>query len=393
MAAPTILAAASTAWAAGPWVADVQEAMPFLGVASLWIALIVAVVAVMTVISARMRAGKKAARAIRNIAETLLDANTYRHLHDVTFVSRDATVHIDHVVVSPFGVFVIEIMGMRGMNMHGMNMHGMDMHGMNMRGEVSGKAFDPDWTLSRRGETVTFPNPLRPNYNRKLALNELLRLGEDKFFSIIAFTDDVTFRFAMPDNVTRGKGLAEAIRSRDAALIDEREVPDIVNRIRAAMVQAPKAPSPRSRTSGPAHLRYMNLLKFAAMAAALAGGGHVMHNTTQFPDIPSHWNPMTWFTDATPPSRADITRTEPGKHAKTPRSDAYGILTIRAGKDTHLTLSDPKNGSKVLELGIKAGESRDVEIRKGYYRAEIVQDGQLRTRTVSFIGASGTLEL
>lgn len=373
MAAPTILATASTAWAAGPWVAGVQEAMPFLGVASFWIALIVAVVAVMTVVTARMRAGKNAARTIRNIAETLLDANTYRHLHDVTFVSRDATVHIDHVVVSPFGVFVIEV--------------------MDMRGEVSGKAFDPDWTLTRRGETVKFPNPLRPNFNRKLALNELLRLGEDRFFSIIAFTDDVTFRLAMPDNVTRGKGLIEAIRSRDAALIDEGEVPDIVNRIRTAMVQPPKASATRSRSAGPAHLRYMNLLKFAAMAAALAGGGHVLHNTAQFPDIPSNWNPVTWFTGATSPSRVDITRTKPSRTVKTPRSDAFGILTIRAGKDTSLTLSDPKSGSKVLELGIKAGESRDVELKKGHYRAEIMQDGQLRTRTVSFIGASGNLDL
>ena len=373
MAAPIIPTTASTAWAAGPWVAGVEEAMPFLGLVSFWIALIVAVVAVMTVVTARMRAGKQAGRKIRGILETFLDASAYRHLHDVTFVSGDATVHIDHVVVSPFGVFVIEI--------------------MDMRGEVSGKAFDPDWTLTSRGETVKFPNPLRPNYNRKLALNELLRLGEEKFFSIIAFTDDVTFRFAMPDNVTRGKGLIEAIRSRDTALIEERELPGIVNRIRAAMTQTPAPSTRRSPKAAPSHLRYMNLLKFAAMAAALAGGGHVLHNTTQFPDIPSSWNPVTWITGDTTPSRIDITRSAPAKGARTPRSDAYGILTIKAARDTRLTLSDPKSGSKVLELGIKAGESRDVELRKGHYRAEILQDGQLRTRTVSFIGASGTLDL
>ena len=373
MAATITFAAASTAWAAGPWVAGIEEAMPFLGLASFWIALIVAVVAVMTVVTARMRAGKQAGRKIRSILSTRLDANVYRHLHDVTFLSQDATIHIDHIVVSPFGVFVIEI--------------------KTMRGEVSGKAFDPDWTLTSRGETVKFPNPLRPNYNRKLALNELLRLGEDRFFSIIAFTDDVTFGLAMPDNVTRGTGLVEAIRSRDKALIDEREIPDIVNRIKAAMIQAPAPTARRSPKAAPSHLRFMNLLKFAAMAVALAGGGHVLHNTTQFPDIPSNWNPVTWFTGAATPSKIDITRSAPAKNAKAPRSDAHGILTIKAGKDTQLTLSDPESGSKVLELGIKAGESRDVELRKGHYRAEIVQDGQSRTRTVSFIGASGTLDL
>lgn len=373
MAAPINLAAASTAWAAGPWVAGIEEAMPFLGLASFWIALIVAVVAVTTVVTARMRAGKQAGRKIRNILETRLDANAYRHLHDVTFVSGDATVHIDHIVVSPFGVFVVQI--------------------ADMRGEVSGKAFDPDWTLTRRDETVKFSNPLRPNYNRKLALNELLRLGEDRFFSIIAFTDDVTFGLAMPDNVTRGTGLIEAIRSRDKALIDEGEIPDIVNRIRAAMAQAPTPSAKRSRKAAPSHLRYMNLLKFAAMAVALAGGGHVLHNTTQFPDIPSSWNPVTWLTGATTPSRIDITRSEPAKRGKAPRSDAYGILTVKAGKDTRLTLTDPESGSKVLDLNIKAGESREVEIRKGRYTAEIMQNGQLRVHAVSFIGATGTLEL
>jgi hypothetical protein len=42
---------------------------------------------------------------------------------------------------------------------------------------------------------------------------------------------------------------------------------------------------------------------------------------------------------------------------------------------------------------LKAGESRDIEIRKGHYRAQIEQDGRMRVRVVSFIGASGTLEL
>jgi hypothetical protein len=68
---------------------------------------------------------------------------------------------------------------------------------------------------------------------------------------------------------------------------------------------------PTARHQEPIRLRYMNVLKFAAMAAALAGGGHVLHNTAQFPDIPSRWNPVTWFTGETTPSKIEITRTEP----------------------------------------------------------------------------------
>jgi len=136
----------------------------------------------------------------------------------------------------------------------------------------------------------------------------------------------------------------------------------------------------------------MNLLKFAAMAAALAGGAHVLHTTTQYPDIPSRWNPVTWFTGKTA-TRAEITRTEPARRGNTSRSVDYGFLHVTAGKDTQLTLTDSGGGPPVLELSIKAGESREIELRKGYHKAEIIQDGKLRVRLVSFIGGTGRLDL
>ncbi len=369
----TTLATAFSTWLSRTWMPQADEALPFLSLAAFWIALIVAVVAVMAAISSKMRAGRPAGRRIRKIAETLLPPGTYRHLHDVTFETREGVVHIDHIVISPFGIFVIEA--------------------MEKRGEISGKAFDPDWTQTARGETIPFPNPLKPNFNRKLALGALLGIAQDRLFSVIAFTEEATFRFAMPDNVTRGKGLADYIRSRDAALIADGDIPAIMDRIRAAMTEKPAGAAPRPGTKSPSRLRYMNVLKFAAMAAALAGGGHVLHNTAQFPDIPSRWNPVTWFTGETTPSKIEITRTEPARRVKPPRSDAYGILTIKAGKDTRLTLADRQSGSAILVLDLKAGESRDIEIRKGHYRAQIEQDGRMRVRVVSFIGASGTLEL
>mgnify|MGYP001244562896 CR=1 FL=1 len=153
----------------------------------------------------------------------------------------------------------------------------------------------------------------------------------------------------------------------------------------------PVRSGPQGRQA-PSLLRFMNLLKFAAMAAALAGGTHVLHNTTQYPDIPSRWNPVTWFTGKTA-TRAEVTRTEPARRCKTPRSVGYGFLHVTAGKDTQLTLTDSGGGSPVLKLSIKAGESRDIELRKGYYKAKIIPDGKLRIRLVSFIGSTGRLDL
>lgn len=366
----------SAAWAASPWIARLEDAQPFAAAAAPWVALIAAVVAVAAFLTSRRETGKRAPGKIRKLAEALLNPGTYRQFHDVSFQTREGAVHIGHVLVSPFGVFVIE--------------------SMDERGEIDGKTFDPDWTRTFRGRTDTFPNPLRPNFNRKLALGNLLGLGEDRLFSVVAFTDEARFRNPMPDNVTRGKGFADYVLSKDTPLIAESDIPAVVARIEATMANRPAArqakagPAGRKTCSGAGRLRFMNLLKFAAMASVLAGGAHVLHNTAQYPDLP--FNPVTWLTGEAP-SKAEITRSQPVRTEKTPRSDAFGILRLTAARATSLTLVDAQSGKTVLSLELRQGESREVELPRGRYTARILQDGAERTRLVSFIGATGALDL
>ena len=370
-----VLVTGSTVWAATAWAADAEGAKPFLGIAGIWIALIVAIVAVMSVATSRWYAGKHTGRRTRKIAEAFLDRQTYRQLHDVILETKDGPVRIDHVVVSRFGVFVIEA--------------------MDMRGEILGRAFDPEWTQTVGVERIKFQNPLRPNYNRKLALDGLLQIGEHKIFSVIAFTGGSKFQVDMPDNVTQGKDFVKYIKSKDTVLINDSEIQGIVDTIQAARLKRPPAADRRTgrggrQAGGP--LRFMNLLKFAAIALAVSGGAHVLHNTTQFPSLPWDFNPVTWITGTTPPERIEITRTEPTKSDKAQRSNAHIILTLKAGQDTRLTLIEQESGRKVLSLEMKKGEAREIELKKGYYSAEILQTGNLRIKSVSAIGSTGTLE-
>lgn len=365
---PTIPAA----WAASPWTARLEEAGPFAAAAAPWLALIAVVVAAMTLLASRRGPGKRAARTLRKLAAALLDPGTYRQFHDVSFQTRQGEERIDLLLVSPFGVFVVDC--------------------RDEAGEIDGKAFDAEWTRTFRGVPATFPNPLRPNFERKLALGGLLGLDGDRLFSVVAFTDGASFRHPMPDNVTRGKGLADYVASRDTALMSESDVAAVLARTAEAMARRPAAPGRtpgRTRSAGKSSrspLRFMNALKFAAMA----GGAHVFHNTTQYPDIP--FNPVRWLTGETP-SRAEITSRQPLRTEKTPRSDAYGILKISARKSTSLTLADEQSGETVLNLDLKPRETREIELRKGRYTARILQDGAVRTRLVSFIGSTGALEL
>lgn len=369
---PTI----SAAWAASPWTARLEEAGPFAMTIAPWVALISVVVAAMAFLTSRRGPEKRAARKMRKLIGSVLDPATYRPFHDVAFQTREGAVRIDHVLVSPFGVFVIE--------------------SMDERGEIAGKAFDPDWTRTFRGETTKFPNPLRPNFNRKLALGNLAGIGEDKLFSVIAFTDEARFAHPMPDNVTRGKGLADYITSRKTPILTASDIEAVTARIAETMSGRPVAPRPRTGQTGPKgrtgprQLRFMNLLKFAAMASVLAGGAHILHNTAQFPDMP--FNPVTWFTGEAP-SKAVVSRKQAIRTDAAPQSDAHGILRVTAARGTSLTLIDERSGETVLSLELKRGESREVELRKGHYTARILQDGAVRTRRVSFIAARGALEL
>lgn len=43
-------------------------------------------------------------------------------------------------------------------------------------------------------------------------------------------------------------------------------------------------------------------------------------------------------------------------------------------------------------MEIREGQSKEVEIKKGSYKAEILQTGKREVSTVSFIGDTGVLE-
>lgn len=47
-------------------------------------------------------------------ARLFLDKNTYHLIRNVTLPTEDGTTQIDHIIVSPYGVFVVETKNMKG---------------------------------------------------------------------------------------------------------------------------------------------------------------------------------------------------------------------------------------------------------------------------------------
>lgn len=134
--------------------------MPYLLVA------IVAVFALLRLFEPRIK-GYLGERAIRRIFVRLPKAE-YFALHDVLLQSEKNTVQIDHILVSKYGIFVIET--------------------KNYQGWIFGDEYSKQWTQSIYRHKSRFMNPIHQNYGHIQALQKLLALGNDDFISIIAFS-------------------------------------------------------------------------------------------------------------------------------------------------------------------------------------------------------------
>ncbi|MBA6264293.1 nuclease-related domain-containing protein [Colwellia sp. Bg11-12] len=129
-----------------------------------------------------------------------MPSNQYSIINDVTLPLDDGgTTQIDHIIVSPFGVFVIET--------------------KNMKGWIFGNEKQAKWTQTIYRTKHSFQNPLRQNYKHAQTLAQLLNLPAELFHSVIIFTKNAEFKTNMPLNVGHLKGMIAFIMSFKSSLI------------------------------------------------------------------------------------------------------------------------------------------------------------------------------
>lgn len=98
-----------------------------------------------------------------------LPSAEYRVLNDLVLNDSHGLHQIDHVVVSPYGIYVVET--------------------KNYTGSVIGDAKYANWLLYVGGQKRKFHSPLRQNYGHIKCLQELLGLDESMFVSIVCFAN------------------------------------------------------------------------------------------------------------------------------------------------------------------------------------------------------------
>lgn len=140
-----------------------------------------------------------------------LDEKVYHLIKNVTLPTDDGSTQIDHIVVSVYGVFVIET--------------------KNMKGWIFGGERQRTWTQKLFKESYKFQNPLFQNYKHTQTLKSLLQLSDDQIHSVVAFTGESTFKTPMPENVTQGGGYIRYIKSKTKPVLPELAVQNIVEKI------------------------------------------------------------------------------------------------------------------------------------------------------------------
>ena len=145
-----------------------------------------------------------------------LPPQQYKLLNDVMLQTDYGTTQIDHIVVSVYGIFVIET--------------------KNYKGWITGSEYGEHWTKNMYGKKYTFRNPLMQNYAHVKALEEKLGLPEDRFIPIVAFSDNSDIKVKTKTPVVYIGQLTWVIRQYRTLMFQEKELDLLVEKIKSANI-------------------------------------------------------------------------------------------------------------------------------------------------------------
>lgn len=161
------------------------------------------------------------------------DSETYHLIKDVTLPTKSGTTQIDHILVSPYGVFVIET--------------------KNMKGWIFGNSKQARWTVTNYGKKHKFQNPVRQNFRHLKVLQKLLNLDNHQLHSLVIFVGSSTFKTPMPNNVVKGGKYRSFIESKKEVVLSDAQITQIIAAIDTGRLE-------RSFKTNREHVKHVNKL-------------------------------------------------------------------------------------------------------------------------------------
>jgi hypothetical protein len=190
---------------------------------------------------------------VRHALKNSLPSSYYTVFNNVSLDTGSRTTQIDHVVVSPYGIFVIET--------------------RHLYGWIAGSVNDHVWTRTLLRFSRRLQNPIRQNQAHIRALQGLLGVDSAKFHSLLVMTGGARFASAMPVNVTTMGGLLPFIQVRTDRLMDFEESERVAMVIRTCRLPAGRL----IETSGPGRVKSGNWLTTAMHTLGNLPGMKIHH--------------------------------------------------------------------------------------------------------------------
>jgi hypothetical protein len=146
----------------------------------------------------------------------------YHLLNHLTLKSSGGTTQVDHVLVSRFGIFVIET--------------------KHYSGWIFANSNDRHWTQVLYRTKSRFQNPVRQNYRHVCAIRELLDfLPAEAVQSNVVFTGNAEFKTPMPDGVFTLAGYLAHLDRQAIEVMSANRVQFCVGRLETARLALTRA--------------------------------------------------------------------------------------------------------------------------------------------------------
>ncbi len=152
------------------------------------------------------RAGRKGQQGEKEVQRILkkLPETEYIVLNDVLLPAGKGMTQIDHVVVSLYGIFVIEA--------------------KNYKGKIYGTHDGEKWSQYVDGEEYNFRNPIKQNTAHVMAIEELTHLSDRYIVPLVVFTGSATLKVLDCDEVIYDGMLYETICQYQTALFTPKQM-------------------------------------------------------------------------------------------------------------------------------------------------------------------------
>ncbi len=165
--------------------------------------------------------GAAGERRVNSVLSRGLAEQDYILLDDLTLPTTHGTTQIDHIVLSRYGIFVIET--------------------KNISGWIFGSKTQARWTQVIHRHKSQFQNPLRQNYHHVKVVQDLLRIRLDQLENLVAFVGSAEPKTEMPPNVFWSRGdLLNYIASRQTVQFTDSEVHGFSQKLRSNALEASK---------------------------------------------------------------------------------------------------------------------------------------------------------